>query len=148
MVTRPWGRARAYGCVVSYTKAPLDRRNGRVWEKPTHALSGFGLASSQRRGLSSLHRDAHGLALALTLGSRRLFVPKLLALGISHLFVVCHIPFHWQVTTSLSILKASQTPASSLQPPHSTPPHLSLGSCFHLTYCFSCLDLGQFLRPF
>lgn len=31
MVTRHWARASANSCVVSYTKAPLEGKDGRVW---------------------------------------------------------------------------------------------------------------------
>lgn len=69
--------------------------------KPSPALAGFGLASSERRDLFNQHKDAHGLSLTVTSGRRRFFVVRSWGFGISHLCVVCHILFHWQVETSL-----------------------------------------------
>lgn len=83
---------------------------------------GRGAAStSQRRGLFHLHKDAYGLAQALSLEGEAL-CPQIVSSGFSHLFAVCHIPFHCQVMTPLSTLTASRTFTSSLHSPHSTPP--------------------------
>lgn len=107
----------------------------------TSRCGGGGASTSQRRGLFHLHKDAYGLAQALSLEGEAL-CPQIVSSRISHLFAICHIPFivrWWHHCQHSQLLEPSLLVSILLTPPCLSLLHLPLSNLLLLI----CHDLGQ-----